>query len=417
MALEYEFLQRVLLSLAVGALIGMEREYTKKQRTVGLRSFALVSFLGLMSVVLSQPVLFELPYELPFLPYIGLLVVIGYAFLVYYFLAKKEFFGITTTLSLPLTYLFGMLIGYGYFLAAIIGAIITTALLYSRRYSHIFVEHLTESELADALQFAIVIFIIYPLLPDQPLTLFGLQVLFKKFVEIIIILSTISFLGFIAIRFFGQRAIPLTGFFGGFVSALAVTVNYSRHSKEPGADEWTLLAGVSTASIASLIGDMVVLLYLNGALLALLYPVYVSMIAVLLLSSIPFFRHKPQAVGMQLRQPFSVMYGAKFALVYFAILLITEYLADFGAGALYTASFLAGIVSITSVTVSVALHTGLGMLQLIEGARAIFIAIFAGMLAKTGVLAFTASGGMRNKGGTVLLLAAAIGLVVLLLTT
>ncbi len=417
MPIEYEFLQRALLSLCVGALIGLEREYTKKQQTVGLRSFALVSLLGCISVLLSQPLLFPLPIELPYLPYLGLIIVIGYAFLVYYFMAKKQFFGITTTLALPLTYLFGMFIGYGLFLDAIIAAVLLTLLLYSRRYSHIFVSHLTEVELADALQFAIVLFVIYPILPDAPLAILGVDLMLKRFVEIIIVLSVMSFLGFIAIRLVGQRILPLTGFLAGFVSALSVIATFCNHSRDRGADPWTFSAGVSAASISSLLGDVIILAYACAPLLLLLFPAYLIMMAALVVASLPFFRHKEHSdFRVELGQPFSVLYGAKFALAFFIVLIVTQYVSAFGSGALLVASFLAGLASVTSVVVSIALQVSSGTLPVTEGARAVFVATFAGLIAKMGVLAFAASPELKKKSLPVLAVAMIAGLVALLLT-
>lgn len=417
MAIEYEFLQRALLALGVGALIGLEREYTKRQQTVGVRSFALVSLLGCISVIVSQPILFQLPIELPYLPYLGLIVVIGYAFLVYYFMAKKQFFGITTTLALPLTYLFGMFIGYGLFLDAIIGAVVLTLLLYSRRYSHIFVRRLTEPELADALQFAIVLFIIYPILPDEPLVILGIALMLKRFIEIIIVLSVISFLGFLAIRFVGQRLLPLTGFLAGFVSAVSAIATFSNHSKDKGADPWTFSAGVSAASISSLLGDVIILAYACAPLLLLLLPAYLIMMVALVISSLPFFRHKEHSdFNVELGQPFSVLYGAKFALAFFIVLVVTQYVAAFGSNALLAASFLAGLASVTSVVVSIALQVSSGTLALNEGARAIFVATFAGLIAKMGVLAFAASPELKKKSLPVLAITIIVGLLALFLT-
>jgi len=417
MSVEYEFLQRVVLALSVGALIGLEREYTKKQQTVGLRSFALVSLLGCMTVLLSQPVLFQIPVQLPYLPYIGLIVVIGYAFLVYYFMAKKEFFGITTTLALPLTYLFGMFIGYGLFLDAIIGTVVLTLLLYSRRYSHLFVSHLTETEMADALQFAIVLFIIYPILPADTYTLFGFEIMLKKFIEIIILLSLMSFAGFIAVRLLGPKVLPLTAFFGGLVSALSVVATFSNRSKARGADQWMLSAGISAASVASLLSDIILIAYTSAALLSLLFPTYAMMIFVLLLASLPFLRHGQHGhFKVELGQPFSVVYGVKFAIAFLAVLLATQYIATFGAGALLAASFIAGLASVTSVVVSISLQVSGGTLPVQEGARAIFAATLAGLIAKAGVLAFAAAPALRRKALPMLMAAIILGSVALFLT-
>ena len=417
MSFELEFFQRLLLSMAAGALIGIEREYSKRQQTVGVRSFALVSLLGCLSVLLSEPIMFALPIELPFLPYIGLLVVIGYAFMIYYFLAKKNFFGITTTLALPLAYIFGMFIGYGYFLAAIIGTVVTTLILYSQRYSHMFVQQLTEEEVADALRFAIVLFIAYPLIGNEPLALFGLVVPLKQFVELIILVSFISFVGFVSVRFAGQKAIPLTGFFAGLVSSLAVTLTLSSRSKEYKIDMWVLCAGIAAASIASIVGDIAILAYASMPLLLVIYPTLAVMSIVLLLASIPFFKHKPdRSFTMKISQPFSVISGLKFGLVYLAILLLTEYVARMGEGALIATSFFAGIASVTSVVVSLSLQVSAGTVAVNEAARGIFASLVGAWVVKSAVIFASASPDLRKKILPLLGAALLCGMVAMLLT-
>jgi uncharacterized membrane protein (DUF4010 family) len=262
-----------------------------------------------------------------------------------------------------------------------------------------------------------VLFIAYPMLSDVPLTLFGLEVPIKKFVEIIIILSLISFLGFLVVRFIGQRAIPLTGFFAGFVSALAVTASLSERSKQARVDQWVLCAGIAAANIASLLGDVLVLLYISAPLLATLYPTYAVMVLALLLASLPFFKHQPnRAFTIKLGQPFSVISGLKFALVIFIIMVVTQYISTMGSSALYVASFFSGIVSITSVVVSLSLQASLGNLSLGEAARGIFLAIAGGWLMKAGVVMVGAAPELRRRIFPVLVLALGAGIAALLLT-
>ena len=52
--LETIFIQRIVLAIFIGALLGLEREYSKKQEIVGLRTFSLGSLLGAVTVFLSD---------------------------------------------------------------------------------------------------------------------------------------------------------------------------------------------------------------------------------------------------------------------------------------------------------------------------------------------------------------------------
>lgn len=210
------FLQEILLSIAVGALIGVEREHTKHQIITGVRTIALISLLGTLSVMISK-----LASNLIYVPYLCLLAVIGCTFLLYYFRAKKlEAIGMTTVLTLPLAFILGIMIGFDLYIEAISGAILTTILLLSRDYSHLFVKKLTDAEIADAMLFGIICFIIYPIAfvmsPPTPVILYGgFSINLQSFLFVVIIVSLISFISFLLLRFWGQKALPLTGFLGG----------------------------------------------------------------------------------------------------------------------------------------------------------------------------------------------------------
>ena len=45
---------RIVLALAIGGVIGLEREHSKKQSILGLRTFAFISLLGMLLTELSK---------------------------------------------------------------------------------------------------------------------------------------------------------------------------------------------------------------------------------------------------------------------------------------------------------------------------------------------------------------------------
>jgi len=414
MGVEYEFLQRMILSIGIGGLIGLEREFTGKQRTTGIRSFALMSLIGCMSALLSKPILFEVPAELAYLPYIGFVMAVVYSFLVFYFISeKKETIGITTTLALPLTYLLGMLVGFGYLIEPIIAAVLVTILLYARRYSHMFVEHLTEEEIADALQFAIILFIVYPLLPSEPIVIFGTELLLRRLVEIIVLFSLISFAGFLAIRLRGTKALPITGFFAGFVSSLGVVSSFSNYSKKRGADTNSLASGIFTANLSSIFSDVLIIAFISPALVVMIAPSLILAAIPLFLAAL-LFRTKVQGFRFTPSQPFSVIHATKFGFAFFALTLLINAVPHLGLDGtpytIYVVSFLGGFVSVTPVAVSLALGAGTTIPYEVAS-RSVLLAIIAGLLAKSGIILVSASPQLRSKAMPVLLLVASLVMV------
>ncbi|VVC71989.1 Uncharacterised protein [uncultured archaeon] len=407
MELAFEFLKRVFISLCLGAMIGLEREYSVRQKTVGMRSFALVAFLGCLSAMLADPSLIKAPFDLSLLPYIGLIMTIGYSFAIYYFIAsRKEKLAVTTVLVIPFAYIFGLLVGTGFIIEAVIASVVITVLLYSRRYTHVFVEHLTEEEITDALEFAVIVFVVYWLLPAEPVTLLGMQLALRRIVETIVLFSLVSFTGFIAVRVLGSRALQFAGFFAGFVSALSVVATYSNFSRKRGADQSYLASGILAANVASLLGDLIIIAYANTALFqSVIIPM--GLMLLLLLASALFFMRRKSHLALKLLQPFSVPQAAKFAIAFFIVTLALQALSGFG-GAVYIVSFLGGAVSVTPVVVSIALQAG-AALSYPEAAQAVMAAVFGGMVLKSGVLLFSASGFQRRTAFPLLLSAIALG--------
>ena len=418
MSADYEFLERVVLSIVIGAMIGLEREYSMKQRILGLRSFALVAFMGSVSVLTSSSAILGLPiqFNLPYLPYLGFIMVAVYSFLAFNSWAKRsDRPGITTILALPLTYLFGMLVGYGLFLPAVASAVIVTLLLYSRRYSHVFVEHLTEAELADALRFAIVLCLAYPFLPAEPLTFLDVHFALKRFVEMVVVFSLVSFSGFLALRLIGQKALPYAGFFAGFVSALSVAVSYAGISRKRGAAPGFLAGGIFAAAAASLLSDLFLLAYASPALLGKLAPAAVAMAAILGAAALVLSRAKGAKPPVKLTQPFSVINAAKFALAFFAVTVGLQMLAGLGNVAIVFVAFIGGLASVTPIVASAAIQAG-GTLSYPLAAQTIVAAILGGMLSKSLAVASAASPGLRRLVLPVFALAVIAGAAAFLLT-
>jgi uncharacterized membrane protein (DUF4010 family) len=408
---ELLFLEQVLLAIGVGTLIGVEREYSKHQQIVGARTFALVSLLGALSVLVLQ-----LSPNFAYLPYLFLLAVLGYAFILYYFRAKtRGELGITTMLSLPIAFLFGVFIGFGLYLQAIAGAIITTGLLVSRKYSHLFISHLTEEEIDDALLFGTILLIIYPLLPPGQVLIyneFGVDL--QAFFSVVILVSSISFVGFLLMRLLGQKALPLTGFFGGLINSVAVVDNFASRSKEQ--KSRLFLTGLATTSIAMLLRNLAITALLSISLFKLVFlPIAMMILAFIIFGALTFRSRAGKAV-ITFKQPFSVKHGIEFSVVLFIATILFYGVSQLNPVGLGLATFLAGLLSSASVVASVSFAWGAGRIGTIEGAYLIIIGCFASFVSKSFILLTKASKDFGNKGIPAILFAMLVGAITLILT-
>ena len=158
---ELEYLPRFITSLAVGLLIGLERERSPAAKA-GLRTFALVALFGTVAAMLSEET--ATPWLLT-----GGLLVVGLMIIVAYLREREESAdpGTTTVAAIVLCYGLGAMIWHGYSTLAVMLAIVTTMLLYFKSELRGITQKLSRRDLTSMLQFAVLSFIILPILSDR----------------------------------------------------------------------------------------------------------------------------------------------------------------------------------------------------------------------------------------------------------
>ncbi len=137
---ELAALPNFVTSLAIGLLIGLERESNPGSRA-GLRTFALVALFGTLAAMLS-----EKANTTGFL--LGGLLIVGLMTIAPYFRAKDDSVdpGTTTVAAILVCYGLGALVWYGDGTLAIMLAIITTVLLYFKTELHGITQKLSQRE-------------------------------------------------------------------------------------------------------------------------------------------------------------------------------------------------------------------------------------------------------------------------------
>ncbi|MCW5604699.1 MAG: MgtC/SapB family protein, partial [Burkholderiales bacterium] len=151
---------RLAVALGIGLLIGIERERRKGEGPArgiaGIRSFAVASLLGAVSMMLGETLLLAVAAA-----GVAALAAIGYA------RTLKQDPGLTTEIALLLTLLLGALAMREPPLAAGL-AVGVAILLAARDHIHHFVRRvLTTRELNDALVLCAATLIVLPLVPDR----------------------------------------------------------------------------------------------------------------------------------------------------------------------------------------------------------------------------------------------------------
>lgn len=400
-----------LLSLALGLLIGLERERNPRAKA-GLRTFALTALLGTLCAMLSEQV------GSPWLLVVGFAAVGAIIVTAYLGDSPPEAEpGTTTEAALLVSYILGALVWEGQQELAITLAIITTVLLYFKPEMQGIARRLTRRDLVSMLQFAVLSFVILPILPDRD---FGPYHAFNPHQTwlMVVLISGISLAGYVALRLFGQRyGTLLLGLLGGLVSSTATTLVYARHGRSH--DELLPLAAtvIALANLVVLIRLAVLAAAVAPAILPTLLPVLASAFALgLAVTGLQW--HRTVAPGElplpETANPTELRTALGFGLLYALILFVASFVAARGdATSLYGVAAVAGITDVDAITLSSLRLFSLGSLGAPEGVRVILVAFLSNLLVKLG-LAFAVGGRRLGLRCLTPLLATGIGAAVAL---
>ncbi|MEO1766189.1 MgtC/SapB family protein [Thiobacter aerophilum] len=378
-----------LVSLGLGLLIGLERERNPRAKA-GLRTFALTSLLGTLCAMLSQQI------GSPWLLVVGFAAVAATIVTAYLGETPPETEpGTTTEAALLVSYVLGALVWQGERELSIMLAIVTTVLLYLKPEMQGIARRLTRRDLVSILQFAVLSFVILPVLPDRD---FGPYHAFNPHQTwlMVVLISGISLAGYVALRVLGQRyGTLLLGFLGGLVSSTATTLVYARHGRAH-------IEMVPIAATVIALANLVVLVRLAllaaavacAALPALLPVLGGGFTLGLLITALQWQRSAP-AANLPLPEtanPTELRTALAFGVLYALILFVASLVAARGnLAGLYGVAAVAGITDVDAITLSSLRLFNLGSLEAAEVARVILVGFLANLLVKLG-LAFAVGG-------------------------
>ncbi len=379
---------RIVVALAIGLIIGMERGWQSRDvktglRSVGLRSFGFASLLGGLAALMSQ----EFGPLFMVVTFLGLAV---FAVVSYFLTAKaSEDYGITTELALLLTFNLGALAVVGWMLEAIAIAVVTSLLLGFKQELHRSLEQLDKRELAATLQLLLLAAVVLPLLPDRDLGPW--QSLNPRSIGILVLLiAGISYVGYFAISYLGDRVgLIVSGILGGLASSTALTIAFSRMAR-PGEKRVPLLA----AGIALSAGTMVPRLWLelfavNRKLLPEIVWPTAALAVVPLVAAIAISRFMPDrqmssaslALGNPLQLQAVLGYAALLSVLFVVVGGMSRWLGNTG---IYAIAGISGVTDVDAVSLSIA-RASLQNLDLSVAALGILLAAWSNTLTKVAI--------------------------------
>jgi len=259
--IEWTIQLRLAVALALGFLVGLERESTKveHQKLIlgGVRTYPLISMFGFGCAWLYQ---IGATFMLP----VGLLGLAALASITYHAKIAAGHYGSTSEISAFLTFVTGALALLVDIWAAMALGIFNAILLSEKARLETYVENLNKVEFLATLKFLLVTLIILPVLPNQEYTRFQLNP--TRIWEIVILVSTIGFIGYFLSKRFGEKVgLWLSGILGGIVSSTALTIAAGRLAqKNPARGASALQASILAASVMY-IRILILVAFVNSA--------------------------------------------------------------------------------------------------------------------------------------------------------
>ncbi|HEU19063.1 MAG TPA: DUF4010 domain-containing protein [Deltaproteobacteria bacterium] len=345
------------VALIIGVLVGMQREYAfdtpGKELATGVRTLAVMGLLGCAGAFLSD--LMRSPW-----PLTAIIIIVGIFFAVNYFIdAWNGDTGLTTETSGILTLLAGALAYWDQLALAVAIGVATAVLLSIKPEMHRFVERLTREDIFATMKFAVITAIVLPVLPNRvfgpaPFDIFNPY----KIWLLVVLISGISFVGYILIKIAGARkGIGLTGLLGGLASSTAVTLSFTSKSKTDEEFSKPFALAIIVAWTVMFSRVIVEVAVVNFPLARQIFlPIMVPIVAGLAYCIYLYLRHKTdQEADVAFHNPFELVPAVTFGIIFVIILFLSKaahvYLGDTG---IYLSSIVAGLADVDAIALSVA---------------------------------------------------------------
>lgn len=293
---------KLFIGLALGAVIGLEREVHEKRKhhetikptaLFGLRSFSLITVLGVIVGALY-----------PQLPGIALLIAGAYfvLLLIAYVLDSKQSQdpGITTELAMIFSFVIGILLTVSFFPIQLTIAltIVLILLLSQKEQIKNVVENIRSHEINAFVSFAIIALVILPFLPNttyaitdipgtreffkniglDDIKLFSVDLLnpFKLWLIVVLVIG-VDLIGYVLERTIGtKKGWLLASAAGGFVSSTATTQSLAQESKNTQRIN-PLVSAAILANIVSFIQIAILISFVNSMFFIKLLPILAFM--------------------------------------------------------------------------------------------------------------------------------------------
>ncbi len=403
-----ELIIRCLLGFAVGALIGLERQKRMKEEvTLGVRSFGLHSLLGTLAAYSytitsipateTTPAVPGNPIILIYATAVSLIIV---TFQMGYKIFRTMRKGITTTIVFALAFVLGALVGFD---APAEGQLFGTLSLLSMTISFLVflvlgfkeelaaaVSSITHEEMISAAELGVLILFLWPIMP-QTIQLGPIVFPVFQIYVLVVILLGISFANYILVKKYRTRGSYFFGFFGGFANSEATVTSLTEYYVRTGRTD------IDRISLAAILANLAMVLR-NGVIVVILDPTlqifsyYLIPLAILVfMGMFRMIRVKQKKLEEEtteiegkITSPFSFGAAMRFAVVFTGVALFSSFAQTFFADqGIILAALVGGFASAGAIVAIVVPLFASGVISLSTAVYAVVIATTTSVLNKT----------------------------------
>ncbi|MBT8214171.1 MAG: MgtC/SapB family protein [Acidimicrobiia bacterium] len=402
-----QLIQGFLSAAALGAVIGLERQIGRgdTRAHAGARTYALYAAWGASAVFFGDRY-GGVAFALALVSFAALVLVS------YVAIGRAEGdWGTTSEIGSFVAFVVGALALADQLVVAVAIAVGTAALLRMKTPIYRLTKRFTDDDVRAALQFGVITAVVLPLLPDEDFGPFD-AVNVRDIWLMVVFVSGVGFVGYVALRVLGRRGLPLTGLLGGLVSSTAITLGFSRMSKTRPGLRNALVAGILAAGGIMYV-RVLVWAYLRSPELGrrLTAPMIVLTVGVVGAALIAW---RSSSVSddpdeeIDVTNPLTLETALSFGALYGVIVFLSKALADnFADASLNIVGAIAGINDVDAITLSTGRLVSEG-LDVTIGAQVVLIAVAVNTIVKAAMAMALGSRKLAAAVGTVLGVAALI---------
>ena len=415
MVMELEVWQILGISLGLGLLVGLQREWSKAEGA-GIRTYPMITVFGTVCGILAEryggSILFA-----GILAVGAMMVVMKVMMNINLTVSEHPHAGPTTGIAALLMFAVGAMLAAGIIVPAIAIGGGVAVLLQWKKPLHGFVQRIGKRDIQAIFRLVLIAMVVLPVLPDRNFGPFGVLNPSHIWLMVVFIVG-ISVGSYLIAKFLGTKTgFLLGGIFGGLISSTATTISYARRSKTtPETSSLAAMVIMIASAIVFVRVGFEVAVVAPGILPYVLPQFAVMGVFMAIIAAVAwFFAGDGREVLQETKDPSdfraAVAFGALYAFVLVSVAAAKEF---FGNQGLYVVAALSGLTDMDAITLSTARLIEADRVGIDTGWRMMMLGAMSNILFKTGAVAVLGNRrlfyrvallfGISLAGGTAILL-------------